>query len=203
MKSSSSKHTLVLISLVTAITVGAINTTSAVVAYYSFIPKQSTPATGSFITDKTSPSGVKILVAAKATEASSTAEEPQSAAPRPVISTETTTTNPQQRSGAATSKRYWTTNTPGLEDGVCEAIINVASNPSPNNPHLGPKARESFSLLPAINSITMDETSWMKLTETSGTMMITADTHDYGPIKIKVTLEKINNIWVLTDGQLA
>ncbi len=92
---------------------------------------------------------------------------------------------------------------PDLPDEVCQAIISIAASPVESNPHLSSKAKESLSLLPKNSSITMDEGSWKFTGTSSGTMLITTSTAQYGDVKLRIFLEKQLNLWVLTDGQLA
>lgn len=92
---------------------------------------------------------------------------------------------------------------PELPDEVCQAVISIVSSPTADNPHLGSKAKESLSLLPANSSIVMQEETWRYTSSTAGTMNILAKTEEYGEMKLLVQFERINNIWVLTDGNLA
>lgn len=92
---------------------------------------------------------------------------------------------------------------PNLPDEVCQAVISIVSSPSGSNPHLGPKAKESLSLLPADSTLKMDEKSWKATGGGKGEMFVDAKTTEYGRVRLKIFLEKQGNIWVVTDGQLA
>jgi len=182
--------------------VGVINTACALVAYHSFIPKSS--ASETFITSSDTGAGA-----------------PQPQAPAAITPPPANTQVSIRKSGKVgvgsaalpasirtsangTVTYIWCSGSnPELEDGVCEAIASIASDPSAGNPHLSPRAKQSLSLMPEVRSITMDESSWRKTGENTGTMNVTANTADYGDVRLKVTLEKINGTWILTDGALA
>ncbi len=105
-------------------------------------------------------------------------------------------------SDGSTTYLWCESRNPDLEDGVCEAILSIASNPSPSNPHLSEKVLTSLSLLPSNSTIKMDESSWIKYSQTSGEMTIIMHTNAYGDIKLKVFLDKINENWVVSDGHI-
>jgi hypothetical protein len=94
-------------------------------------------------------------------------------------------------------------NHPGLEDAVCEAVLSIAADPTASNAHLGENVIKSLSLLPRNSTLSMDESSWNATSPSSGTMYVTLHTQTYGDVRLKVTIEKINDIWVVTDGQIA
>ena len=202
------KFSIIFISLITAMAVGIINTASALIAYTSFIPKKDNAATSEFITETP-------FEAPLAQVSTSTPDSNQQTA-KSTNYTVAVRSKPQiavgeqaqpatiVRTADGQTKYLWCCGSnPNLEDGVCEAIISLASSPTADNPHLSDRGKKSLSLMPEVKSLTMDESSWKPISNNSGTMLVTADTAEYGKVKLKVTLNKINEIWVVTDGQLA
>lgn len=207
------KSKIAFIATLTASMVGIINIVGAVIAYSLVVPDSSG---GNQLIASNSGSAV---VAELPTPAQTTTES-TSPAPSAVTSSGSTVTfrdNSQKlvpgqapspvgvaTDTSGTKKFIWCTGiNPDLPDDVCQAIISIASNPVESNPHLGTKARKSLSLLPKDTTLSMDEQSWQSTGANSGTMVVVANTAAYGTMRIKIFLEKQNNIWVLVDGQLA
>lgn len=91
---------------------------------------------------------------------------------------------------------------PDLPNEVCEAIKSAVSNPTSSNPQIGDKALRALTLLPGGTNLSMDESSWESTSPTSGTMIVTLHTFEYGDMLAKLFLVKENNIWIVDDGQL-
>lgn len=211
MKKKTGKTHLIILSAITAVSVGAINTASALVAYSSFMPKHTANETTEFISDTPYESAVY----ASSAGAVATEQAPAVAATQTAVQPSTRNTaqikvgsqaQPTSITTAADGKvqyRWCSGVNPNLEDGVCEAIISIAASPTVDNPHLSARAKQSLSLMPAVKSLAMDESSWKSISPSSGSMLVTADTELYGKVKLKVTLNKIDGIWIVTDGQLA
>jgi hypothetical protein len=219
MSKSPVKTKIFFLSLATALMVGLINTATTVIAYTSFMPKNGVvdntlisetpeaddltelplpdtpvPPVDSSSTSSPKPSSVKANSSTKQVRAD---DQRLKAGQRPTPGSVT------QDPDGHTVYHWCTGKNPNLEDGVCEAIISIAANPTPSNIHLGEKARKSLSMLPKDTSITMDESSWKATSTTAGTMNVMAHTNDYGDVPVIVNLEKINGVWVVVDGRLA
>ncbi len=211
MSKSPVKTKIIFLSLATALIVGLINTATTVIAYNSFIPKNTVDNT--LISEVSQPVDLTELPDSPSDSTSS---------PQPTVSSAKSSTrqvrpdNQRLKAGQrptpgsvtqdpnGNTVYHWCTGkNPNLEDGVCEAIISIAANPTPSNVHLGEKARKSLSMLPKDTSITMDESSWKTTSPTAGTMNVMAHTKDYGDVPVIVNLEKINGVWVVVDGRLA
>lgn len=211
------KSKIVLIATLTASAVGIVNVLGAVIAYSLVVTEPSTGGQ-TLITANSGDASVPVLPS-PAQNGPSTAESntsPTSAVvtnsgTAVVFRSSTQKLVPGQSpsptglttDSSGTQVFKWCTGVnPDLPDEVCQAIVSIASNPVESNPHLGPKARQSLSLLPKDTSLIMDEKTWATSGANSGTMVVSADTAVYGTVRIKVFLEKQNNIWVLVDGQL-
>ena len=214
------KSKIKLLATIAASVVGLINSAGAVLAYSMIVPE---PVANQTLIASGSGAGPVIALPTPAQQTPSdtsistvTVNQPTSAqtstggvvtfreqddrltpgqAPSPAAITTTPT--------GETAFKWCSGTNPNLPNEVCEAIVSIIANPVESNPHLGPKARQSLSLLPAGTSISMDESSWTANSSDSGTMLINASTTAYGKVRIKIVMQKQNNIWVLTDGQLA
>lgn len=214
MKIQKSKLHIISVSLLAALSVGLINTASAMIAYNSFMPKKHAPEFEALITeDETetvAPTSTSEDQASESTPATVGATLQRGTAqavrkPNTIIGVGSKAQPAQVVKAADGTVTYkWCSGVnPNLEDGVCEAILSVASDPTASNPHLSDKARQSLSLLPKDSSLVMDESSWVSTSATSGTMRITFNTAAYGSVPLKIFMEKQNGIWILSDGQLA
>lgn len=207
MKKHQADSNILLLSLLTALAVGSINTSCALIAYRSFMSREHVAAVEPLISND---SVVETSLASAETDGATEenlslpnspgqpAKKPRAPAvagqkPQPL-----TTTLPD----GTTKKRWCSGVNPALEDEVCKAILSIAADPSATNPHLGEKARKSLSLLPKDSTLTMDESSWKPTSSTAGTMLVTVHTSAYGDVKLKVLMEKVNGIWMVNDGQL-
>ena len=195
------------ISLVTALAVGGINTASAFIAYRSFLPRQPISQSQPLITSETVATSATLPASQPASSTT-----PSATTPTPTVrpsSTPLVAGQPAQpaqvttNSSGQVSYRWCSGTNPKLDDAVCEAIASIIANPTRNNPHLSAKAKQFLSLLPADVSLTMDETSWVASSPNSGTLVVNAHTKRYGNIRLQVTMQKINGVWMLTDGKLA
>lgn len=214
MKPQKAKLQIITASLMTALMVGVINASSAYIAYSFLVPDEAEVTTESLISS----------TASEVETQQDSANQPDAAITNPdtVIKNITPTpatvrnTNSAIVVGQAAQptkvttdssgnvKYQWCSGTnPNLDDAVCEAIISIASDPTSSNPHLGSKAVQSLSLLPKDITLTLHEETWESDVSHYGTMIITANTKEYGNIDLKVALEKINNVWVIQDGYLA
>jgi hypothetical protein len=203
------KSKIVFVATLTALVVGVVNSLGAVIAYSLVVPEPS-DTNQTLIAANSGSAVVSALPEPSQVATATNSNEAQASVP-------VTNTSPQKlQPGKAPSPtgviaapsgkqvyRWCSGTNPNLPDEVCQAIVSIVSNPVQSNPHLGPKARQSLSLLPKDTSLTMDETSWRADGADKGTMIVTADTAAYGSVKIKISLEKQNNIWVLVDGQLS
>lgn len=198
----------------TAFLVGIVNTSSAFIAYSLLIPDEADVTSESLITS----SEVKTEDQLTTTEQSEVADTgPKSVTENTVkLAPEVRKTSGTIVVGQAAQPTKVTTDSngniqylwcsgtnPNLDDAVCEAIISIASDPTSTNPHLGSKAVQSLSLLPKDITLTLHEDTWESDVSHYGTMIITANTKEYGNIDLKVAIEKINNVWVIQDGYLA
>lgn len=219
------KSNILLTAIITTLVVGIINSSTAIIAYELLVP-EPVPVKDSLITESTSDKTLVELPVPDQNETPTTSRQNETTVSS-TIQNRTSVSNTGQAvefrdqsaklvAGASPKPTAITTNengakvyqwcsgvNPNLPDEVCQAIINIAANPTESNPHLGAKAKQSLSLLPSDSSITMDESSWQSTSDSSGTMIVNASTPLYGDLKLKIFLEKQNNIWVLTDGQLA
>ncbi len=211
MASKKQKSKIAAASALTAVVVCCINMAGALVAYNLLLPKDRGVQQAPLISNEAAP------VAALPTP-----DAPQPAAAGPTPSSGVVSSQPLRLpdeplkvgqtprptavvtdSSGRQVYRWCSGFNPDLEDGVCQAIMSLAANLTESNPHLGKKARESLSLLPRDASFVMDEGSWLASSPNAGSMMVTARTKDYGDVRLKIFMEKQNNIWVLSDGQLA
>ncbi len=200
-------------SLVTALLVGGINTASAYIVYRAFLPKVPTAQHEPLITASVAPKSAKVVagpVTNVAAVSSNTATATTPAAqPLRQPSSRLVAGQPAQPTQVITdpsgqiSYRWCSGINPQLDDAVCEAIVSIVANPTSSNPHLSAKAKQFLSLLPADVSLNMDESSWTQTSPTSGTMLVVAHTHAYGNIRLRVTMQKIKNVWMVSNGQLA
>lgn len=216
MAKANTKKNLVAISMMTALAVGAINTASAYIAYSSFMPKRQATVDDLNVTDSTQVTATFIQPsqsgASSQSVGSSSSPTPASnstghAVRKPnaaiVIGQVPLPANVTTSPDGNVTYTWCSGINPSLEDKVCEAVISIAANPTASNPHLSEKAKKSLSMLPENSTLTMDEASWTSSSPTSGTMLVTVHTKSYGDVKLKLFLEKINNIWIVDDGQLA
>lgn len=205
------------LSVITSLVIGLINTGSAVLAYTVFIharPEQSQELKP--LTETTpQPNGPETIAnnpaAENATAASTNSKKASLARPTKVRKPQATVVIGQPalptqiitKPDGQIEYKWCSGQNPQLEDGVCEAILSIASNPTPSNPHLSEKVLQWLSLLPSNSTLAMQENSWLPKSTGGGEMDVVMHTQAYGDIKLHVTLEKINNIWVVTDGKIA
>lgn len=206
---------MVAISAITALSVGVINTATALIAYQSFIPKRPVAENEPLISTEVEQASAPDYIpesGAPAENSNANSSPSRNNSPRQVTrkpgNAIAVGQAPQPASATTTPEgqtvyRWCSGSNPALEDAVCEAVISIAANPSVTNPHLGEKAKKSLSMLPKDSTLTMDESSWKSSSSTSGTMLVTLHTQSYGDVRVKMMLEKLNGIWVVNDGQLA
>jgi hypothetical protein len=209
------KSKIVLIASLTTTVVGFVNILGAAIAYSLVVPRA--PADSQTLIAVQSEGAVVPELPSPA-QNSAAAVLPNEAATNTITGSEVVFRQTSQRldpgqapiptgvavdtSGVRTYK-WCSGSNPNLPDEVCQAVVSIVANPVESNPHLGAKAKRSLSLLPKNTAITMDEDSWQASGLDSGVMVISAETTSYGTVKIKIFLEKQNNIWVLVDGKLA
>lgn len=198
---------MVLVSLGTAMSVGVINMASAFIAYHAFIPNKPAVTNEPLISSAPPP----VVVQSSVPMPSPAPTTPSSKPPRPAVrkpgNAIVVGAAPQPAAvttdSAGQTVYHWCSGTnPALADAVCEAVVSIAADPTASNPHLGDQVIKSLSLLPRDSTLSMDESSWNVTSATAGTMTVTLHTKTYGDVHLKVTIEKINDIWVVTDGQL-
>lgn len=206
------KPNLIAVAFLTASIVGIINIGSALVAYSLLFPEA--PSQGSLITSEAGATGIlpqppSPSKGADGQGAAPTAESHSHRETRQVYRqpTDRLVAGQQpkpavvvtQPNGQQTYKWCSGTN-PDLPDEVCQAIISIVASPTESNPHLGQKGKDALSLLPQNSSLTLIEDTWKQPSPNTGSMDVIAHTTEYGDVRLRVVLEKINTIWVVTDG---
>jgi hypothetical protein len=200
------------LTIITTLVIGLLNTGTAVLAYSVFLhtrPKQAVNLQP--ITD-VKPVKAQTTIHTPSQVNNGSAANTAKSAPHPtqvrkpqatiVIGQPALPTQIITKPDGQTEYKWCSGQNPSLEDGVCEAILSIASDPTPANPHLSEKVLQWLSLLPSNSTLKMNEQSWQPRTN-GGEMDITMQTQAYGNMQLHVTLEKKNDIWVVTDGQIA
>lgn len=212
------KSKIIIAATLTTVIVGIINSTSALIAY-SLISPENKNVNQSLINRNVEGNGVVALPEPDQNQPENSGADTQKSNTSKASTGEVVEFRVEKdklEAGQKPQPVSITTNTagnkvyswcsgvnPDLPDEVCQTIVNIIANPTSSNPHLGTKAIESLSLLPKNSSLTMDERSWKFLGNDSGTMIVYAYSPEYGDVKLRIYLEKQNNIWVVVDGQLA
>ena len=217
---SQSAPQLSVVAFLATVVVGLINISTAVLAYNTFVPDKQPAETlvskssgdiadlpiGGVVSDELDQGIGGQAVASTAVReraAQVAAQQPVRKADAPiVVGQKPLPTNVVATPEGKLEYKWCSGSNPALEDGICEAVISVAADPTESNPHLSSQAAKSLALLPPNSTLTIDESSWQSTSPTAGNLKVTLHTKAYGDINLLLFMEKQNGKWIVADGQI-